>query len=203
MGGAYQIWKRYSGPKNPTTEFTVPRDASGYLQNPNDMDQQTTGPGFFPRGLELLTQGYGGAPSAPGASGPVGPTGPAGLPQMGGFGNSAETGIDGPQAGSAWGGMPIRPPSENSMQQAQTEAEAQNEQAQMKDLSPQRRYFWSTGLVDARPTQAPGNARTDFDATFGPNRAHMGSRGTTWAQRQANNAKGIADARELRGLSPY
>lgn len=137
--------------------------------------------------------------------GATGPTGPAGLPQMGGFSNSETPGASpAPSTPSGgWGGMPVRPPSENSMQRAQTEAEGQNEQAQMRSLSPQRRYFWSTGRVDARAAQAPQNARTDFDSTFGPDRAHMGTPGTTWAQRQASNERGISNARELRGLSPY
>lgn len=150
----------------------------------------------------LPNQGYGPSSFSPqpaaGAAGPTGPTGPASAASVGGFGNS-----------DVWGG-------ENAMQRSQTEAESQNAAAatsqnagqDMRGISPQRRYFWATGLVDARATQSPANTAdrampVDWERIFGSNRQHMGKRGTTWEERQASNNRGIANARELRGLAPY
>lgn len=74
-------------------------------------------------------------------------------------------------------------------------------------VSPQRRYFWATGRIDARATQSSRNTTTDFDSTFGPDRTHMGSAGTTWDQRQANNQDGVTAAVQQRDLpdswAPY
>lgn len=94
----------------------------------------------------------------------------------------------------------VRAPSQNAMQKQQAAAE---EPEGIRGISPQRRYFWATGRVDARPTQSPRNAPTDFDATFGPNRQHMGGMPVTWEARQAINRNAVADVRALRGLSPY
>lgn len=94
----------------------------------------------------------------------------------------------------------VRPPSQNAMQRHQAEAE---EPDNMRGISPQRRFFWATGRVDARAPLSPRSAPTDFEATFGTNRQHMGGMPVTWQQRQQVNQQGVADARALRGLSPY
>lgn len=159
-------------------------------------------------GMPIMPRNQYQAPPAPGVPrtptpSPVGSAGPSG--SVGAFGSLISS------AGGAMPGATPRPPSENSMQRAQSEAEVQNEQASsgMRGISPQRRYHWATGRIDARPTQSPNNTagqlipNPKWDEFFGPNATHMGSKGTTWEERQQRNQQNVATVRELRGLSPY
>lgn len=123
------------------------------------------------------------------ASAPEPPTQPQGDDQTmrnaAAFGDSP----DNPDAGG------VKPPPGNATQRWQN------------PITPQRRYFWATGRVDGRATQSPRNTPTNFDSTFGADRAHMGNAGTTWQQRQDNNNAGVAAVVAQRGLpdswSPY
>jgi hypothetical protein len=133
----------------------------------------------------------------PGLSGAAGPTGDRGMEsaQPPSPGSNPVSGPSAPSGPSIIDTAPkaVMPnPAENATQRWM----------KPRDLSPQRRYFWSTGLVDARATPSERNAPTDFDSTFGPNRSHMGKPAVTWTERQASNAAGQASAATQRKLPP-
>lgn len=153
------------------------RRFTGGLKGPT-ATQSIAGPGGFP--LASITD-----PTTMARIGAAGPMGSAG-----------DLGTSSQEESHSMG--VVRPPSQNSMQRHQAEA-----QDDMKGISPQRRFFWATGRVDARAPLSPRSAPTDFESTFGTNRQHMGGMPVTWQQRQQSNQQGIADVRALRGLSPY
>lgn len=96
-------------------------------------------------------------------------------------------------------GSPVVQPSQNAMQRQQEEAQ----QGGTRTISPARRFFWSTGLIDGSAPLSPRSAPTDFDATFGAGAPHMGKPSTTWEERQAQNRQKIADAKDQRGLDSW
>lgn len=99
--------------------------------------------------------------------------------------------------------MPSAPPApaQNALQRQQAEAEQTS--SGLPPMSPQRRYFWSTGLIDARATQSPRNRLTNWDETFGAGATHMGSAPQTWEQRQQINRRKIQQVTQQRGLDDW
>ncbi len=145
----------------------------------------------------------GGFPVSPtGAAGPAGPES-AGTPDPlstipGDFPSPSGDTANAFQHTSSIG----QPTTGNAMQRHQDEAAKPPE---MRPISSARRFFWGTGLIDARAPLSPRSAPTDFESTFGAGASHMGTPGTTWDQRQQSNQQHIADATAQRGLdwSPY
>lgn len=149
-----------------------------------------------------------GFPVAPSPMGPPTPN-PEEVPYMTGSagaagGTSSYDQMGAPQPVSPQVPAPAGPgtPGQNALQAHQAEAATP---PGMRPLSPQRQYFMALHRVDAHATQAPQNAPTDFDATFGGDAAHMGGPSVTWQQRQQQNQQKIAGAAAQRGLdfSPY
>ncbi len=201
--GGYQL-----GPVPPVTPVTTPNINAGggfMTGNPLAIQNQYQTPGTFASSTgmptPLGTPMQGGFPVA-GAAGPTGPTGPGmshshtspGSADAGGFGQDVMVHSYEGEAGTT--------PPANSLQQHQQEAATPSD---LRPISSARRFFWGTGLVDARAPLSSRSAPTDFGATFGAGATHMGSVGTTWDERQAQNQQHIADASNQRGLdwSPY
>lgn len=184
FAGGYQTGDPSAIARRYQTKGTWRDDPSGYGWQ-GEKTYPGRGPGYWPAPSE-------GAPPRLPQSGAAGPAGsPA--PES----SAVDTA---PRAVMPSGGG-VTPPEGNAAQRWQAGG------SDTQDISPQRRFFWATGLVDARATPAPQNAPTDFDSTFGPNRTHMGSAGTTWQDRQASNDAGVANAVKQRGLpsdwAPY
>ncbi len=177
LGGGFQ-----SGVPSVTSPYQTPGTFAGFSGAPPTM---------------------GGFPVSPtGAAGPVGPesagpadplsTDPSAFPPP-----TGDTANASPHTSSIG-----QPTTGNAMQRHQDEAAKPPE---MRPISSARRFFWGTGLIDARAPLSPRSAPTDFGATFGADATHMGTPGTTWEQRQQSNQQHIADATAQRGLdwSPY
>ena len=188
-------WKQPSAAIPPVYEGTTPISLAGGYQtgNAGDILSRYRTPGTFASvNGAYIAPTIGGSPTPPQLSTPraavgvAGPTGSAGSPAL----NEQ----DQDNYSSAWDpskGAPVAGP-QNAIQRHQAEAaqrtQPQQQEGGMREISPQRRYFWSTGRIDARPTDSPRNARTDFDATFGPDAAGMPNRpSTTWQERQFSN----------------
>lgn len=174
---------------------------SNLFSNPDD-EKETWGMTFPPK---LLRGGYGGFPGSIRRDGPTFNSTPgftAGqdavgmAPMFGAFANQGNTGsYSSPQAlrGAFPGLVPNQGPTGNSMQRQQQEAQG--------GISPQRRFFWATGRIDARAPQAQ---IPQYKSQLGELNKTMDSRpSVTWAERQAQNQQKITAAREMRGLSPY
>lgn len=152
--------------------------------------------GYSPTAPTTPRPTAGGFPVA-GAAGPTGDPAPTGN----GYDAAPSPIMDDPSTMARMPGTPgIGAPGKNAMQRQQEEAE---QPAGVRGLSPQRRSFWATGLIDARATSSPRNRLTNWEDTFGTGASHMGSRGTTWQERQQSNQQKIADVKKQRGLDDW
>ncbi len=173
LGGGFM-----SGVPSVTSPYQTPGTFAGYSGAPPTM-------GGFP----VSPTGGVAGPAGPASAGPPDPlsTDPSAFPPPSGDTENAF-----PHTASIG-----QPTSGNAMQRHQDEAAKPPE---MRPISSARRFFWGTGLIDARAPHSAADAPTNFDATFGAGATHMGTPGTTWEQRQQQNQQHIADATAQRGL---
>lgn len=132
---------------------------------------------------------------------------PSAMPTGGAAGPVGEAGVDAMPWRAVSGGSPetsdgVAPPPGNATQRWTSKEDWTAAGGSSRTFNRANVARGVRSAIDARATPAPQNARTDFNSTFGPGRAHMGNTGTTWEQRQANNQAGVQSASEQRGL-PY